>query len=477
MPDVTMPRLSDSMEEGTILKWLKGDGDEVSQGDELAEIETDKATMTYEADLDGTLRIVAQEGDTLAIGEVIAKLLAPGEAEGGGGDGGGDGGAQQGRGGASDGVEDAPGADAEGGSQALTEEQSGEVRTDMPAQGDGQSNGDGPGTQAAAPSATGDGADGRVKASPVARRIARERGVDLGSLQGSGPGGRIVKADVEAAAAGGGDGGGAQAPAQAQPAGDGAPAQEEQAEPAKQPQPAAAQGERGTAKGDVTVQDLTRTQQVIARRMAESKATIPEFTLTTEIDMEEAVALRARLKQLAGEGGVTPSYNDIIIKSCARALKAYPRANGTYKDGKFELFTRVNVGFAVAAHDALIVPTVFDADQKTLGEIARETRGLIGKVREGTISPPELSGGTFNVSNLGMYGITNFTAVINPPQAAILAVGAMQPKPVVVDGEVTVRQRMEVTLTCDHRILYGADAAEFLGAIRKGLEQPLTLAL
>jgi pyruvate dehydrogenase E2 component (dihydrolipoamide acetyltransferase) len=473
MPDVTMPRLSDSMEEGTILKWLKGDGDEVKQGDELAEIETDKATMTYEADGDGTLRIVAQEGDTLPIGEVIARLLAPGESDDGGDGGGGGGGQKE----ASAGVEDAPGADAEGGTQALTEEQGGQVRTDMPAQGGAQENGAGAGAQAEAPSrGGGDGADGRVKASPVARRIARERGIDLGALQGSGPGGRIVKADVEATAAGGG----AQAQTQeapARPSGDGAPAQEEQAKPAEQPQPATAQGERGTAKGDVTVQDLTRTQQVIARRMAESKATIPEFTLTTEIDMEEAVALRARLKQLAGEGGVTPSYNDIVVKACARALREFPRANGTYKDGKFELFSRVNVGFAVAAHDALIVPTVFDADQKTLGEIARETRGLIGKVREGTISPPELSGGTFNVSNLGMYGISNFTAVINPPQSAILAVGAMQPKPVVVDGEVVVRQRMEVTLTCDHRILYGADAAEFLGRIRSYLEQPLTLAL
>jgi pyruvate dehydrogenase E2 component (dihydrolipoamide acetyltransferase) len=476
MPDVTMPRLSDSMEEGTILKWLKGDGEEVHEGDELAEIETDKATMTYEADGDGTLRIVAQEGDTLPIGQVIARLLAPGEADGGNGaDGGGGNGGATTAAGAPDGAEDAQGADAEGGSQALTEGEGGEVMTAP----QGEANGGGASAPAAAPSE--DGADGRVKASPVARRIARERGVDLRSLQGSGPGGRIVKADVEAAAGGGAAA--TEAPAQAPAGGDGAatreqaPPQEAQAQQRPQPEPAAQQGERGTAKGDVTIQDLTRTQGVIARRMAESKATIPEFTLTTEVDMEEAVALRNRLKQLAGEGGVTPSYNDIVIKACGRALKEFPRANGSYRDGKFELYSRVNVGFAVAAQDSLIVPTVFDADTKTLGEIARTTRELIAKVRDNKISPPELSGGTFNVSNLGMYGITSFSAVINPPQAAILAVGAMQPKPVAKNGEVVVRQRMEITLSCDHRILYGADAAEFLGRIRSYLEQPLTLAL
>jgi pyruvate dehydrogenase E2 component (dihydrolipoamide acetyltransferase) len=228
----------------------------------------------------------------------------------------------------------------------------------------------------------------------------------------------------------------------------------------------------------VTVQELTRTQSVIARRMAESKATVPEFTLSAEVDMEAAVALRAQLKAVAGaEGAATPSYNDMVVKACAIALREHPRANGAYRDGRFELYSRVNVGVAVAAQDSLVVPTVFDADQKSLGEIARETRTLAERVRAGAVTPPELSGGTFTVSNLGMFGIQSFTAVINAPQAAILAVGEMTPRAVVRDGEIVALHAMTVTLACDHRILYGAEAAEFLGRIRGLLEQPIALAL
>jgi pyruvate dehydrogenase E2 component (dihydrolipoamide acetyltransferase) len=210
--------------------------------------------------------------------------------------------------------------------------------------------------------------------------------------------------------------------------------------------------------------------------MAESKATAPEFILDVEVDMEEAVKLRTRMKDLAS-GDPTPSFNDFVIKAAALALRDFPRANGAYRDGKFELYSRVNVGVAVAGQDALMVPTVFDADRKSLIEIAREARAVAGRVREGTITPPELAGGTFTVSNLGMFGIKNFTAVINPPQAAILAVGAMTPRPVVRDGEVVVRNIMEISLSCDHRILYGADAAQFLTRIRERLEEPLLLAL
>jgi len=224
----------------------------------------------------------------------------------------------------------------------------------------------------------------------------------------------------------------------------------------------------------VTVLELTRIQQVIARRMAESKATVPEFTLRTEIDMEACVALRAQLKALGGEAPV-PSYNDMIVKASALALREFPRANGSYKDGRFELHSRVNVGVAVAAKDALVVPTVFDADRKSLREIARETRALAERVRAGSVTPPDLSGGTFTVSNLGMYGVTDFTAVINPPQAAILAVGALAPRAVVRDGELVARNTMAVTLACDHRILYGADAAQFLARIRELLQAPLAL--
>jgi pyruvate dehydrogenase E2 component (dihydrolipoamide acetyltransferase) len=482
MPDVVMPRLSDSMEEGTILKWLKAEGDEVARGDELVEIETDKATMTYEADTAGTLAIVAQEGETLPIGQVIARIGAGGEADSGAG-------AETSDGETTDqtGAADAESAGATASAAsgaAASAEASGNgagnegavsataaATAEPPAASPGAAapGGDAPADGSGAP-ANGNGA--RAKASPVARRIARERGIDLSTLVGSGPGGRIVKADVEAAPAGGA----AAAPAAPAPA---TPA-EPQAAPAAAapPPPPAVVAESGTAKGDVGVQELSRIQQVIARRMAESKATVPEFTITTEVDMEGAVALRGQLKAVA-EGGDSPvpSYNDMVVKACAIALREYPRANGSYKDGKFELYSRVNIGVAVAAQDALVVPTVFDADKKSLGEIARDGRALAERVRAGVVTPPELSGGTFTVSNLGMFGVTEFVAVINPPQAAILAVGKMEPRAVVRDGEIVARNTMNITLSCDHRILYGADAAQFLARIKALLEQPIALAL
>jgi pyruvate dehydrogenase E2 component (dihydrolipoamide acetyltransferase) len=309
-----------------------------------------------------------------------------------------------------------------------------------------------------------------VIASPVARRLARERGVDLSSLRGTGPGGRIVKADVEGAAGGKDE----------EPEAEAEPAEQEPAEEAAEapaPEPERAVAERGTAKGDVVIQEPSRLQGVVARRMAESKATIPDFVIRTDVDMEGCVELRGQLKERLGPDATVPSYNDMVVKACAIALREYPRANGAYRDGHFELYSRVNVGVAVAGQDALVVPTVFDADSRSLGDIARSTRELAGKVRDGKISPPELSGGTFTVSNLGMYGVTSMTAVINPPQAAILGVGALAEVPVVRDGRVVVRNRMEISLTCDHRILYGADAAEFLARIRELLEEPLALVL
>ena len=212
--------------------------------------------------------------------------------------------------------------------------------------------------------------------------------------------------------------------------------------------------------------------------MAESKATIPHFTLSMDVDMEGAVELRGQLKELsAARETSAPSYNDMVVKACAIALRDFPLANGSYRDGRFELYSRVNIGVAVAGSDTLIVPTIFDADHKGLGQIAEETRGLAEKVRDGKITPPELSGGTFSITNLGMYGVTSFTAVINPPQSAILAVGKLEPKPVVRDGEVVVRNTMNLTIACDHRILSGAPAAEFLGRIKAILEQPIALAL
>jgi pyruvate dehydrogenase E2 component (dihydrolipoamide acetyltransferase) len=232
-----------------------------------------------------------------------------------------------------------------------------------------------------------------------------------------------------------------------------------------------------TAKGQVEVVELTKLQQTVARRMAESKATAPHFYLQAEIDMTAAVEGRATLKASAKEGDVVPTFNDMVVKACALALRDHPRANGAYRDGRIELYSRVNVGVAVAAQDALVVPTVFDADHKGLRQIATETRALAARVRDASITPPELSGGTFTVSNLGMYGISNFHAVINTPQAGILAVGELKAKPVVTGGEIEARQLMGVTLACDHRILYGADGAQFLARVRELLESPLGLAL
>ena len=234
-------------------------------------------------------------------------------------------------------------------------------------------------------------------------------------------------------------------------------------------------GEPGTAKGEVTITEPTRTQQLIARRMAESRATIPTFTLRATVDMTQCVELRATLK--ASGAPVVPSFNDLVVKACAIALAEHPNANGAYRDGKFERYARVNVGVAVATEGSLVVPTVFDADRKGLAQIAAETRALAERVRAGAVTPPELSGGTFTVSNLGMFGVRSFEAVINPPQAAILSVGALEPRPVVRDGEVVVREQMDVELACDHRILYGAQAAEFLARVRGILEAPLALAL
>ncbi|HEX4692100.1 MAG TPA: dihydrolipoamide acetyltransferase family protein [Solirubrobacteraceae bacterium] len=466
MPDVAMPRLSDSMEEGTILKWLKSDGDEVTRGEELVEIETDKANMTYEADQDGTLSIVAKEGDTLPVGETIARI-----GEGGGG---GDESASEPQ------AEEAPAQEEQPQAETETAEEPAEAPAateEPPAE---------PSEPAEpAPAHTNGAGDGeRVKASPIARRMAREMNVELSGVQGTGPGGRIVKADVEAAAKSDGQA----APAAAEETGTATPAQapaEPPAEPEPEPEaetpkvPAAVMsGEKDAGRGETTTQDLTRLQQTVARRMAESKATAPEFVLNCEVDMEAAVELRKQLKVAAQDGrGTVPSFNDFVIKASALALRDFPRANGAYRDGKFELYGRVNVGVAVAGQDALVVPTVFDADCKSLGQIASEARALAERVRAGAITPPELSSGTFTVSNLGMFGISSFVAVINPPQAAILAVGAMEPKPIVEDGEVKVRNRMTITLACDHRILYGADAAQFLARIRERLEEPLLLTL
>jgi pyruvate dehydrogenase E2 component (dihydrolipoyllysine-residue acetyltransferase) len=439
--EITMPRLSDSMEEGTILKWLVDKGGEVKKGEPLVEIETDKANMTYDADTDGTLiEVLAKEGDTLAVGEPIARVGDASEADG-------DGDADAGEDADSDASdadadsdggdedEDAGGDESDSDGDADSEDADAEGDEDADAESDGDEDAD----SGAEEDSGDDGGGERIKASPVAKRLAEQEGVELQAVEGTGPGGRITKADVEGAS---GEG------------------QKRSA---------------GGAKGGVEVTELSRLQQTVSRRMAESKATAPDYVLTVDVDMTLAVELRERLNDASEH---PPSFNDMVIKAVANALREHPRVNGAYRDGKFEQYSRVNVGIAVAAQDALVVPTIFDADSKSLGQIARDAYELAEKVREGKITPPEVAGGTFTISNLGMYGIDEFTAVINPPQAAILTVGALKKKPAVDDnGRLVARDQMRLSMISDHRILYGADAAEFLARVRELLEQPLQLAL
>jgi pyruvate dehydrogenase E2 component (dihydrolipoamide acetyltransferase) len=399
VPDVLMPRLSDSMEEGTVLRWLVDDGAEVARGDEIVELETDKATMAYEADFAGTLSIVAAPGDTVAVGALIATIGEPSAA-----------------------------ADAAPAAAPLAE-----VAPPVEAAP----------RAAAAVSATG---NGEVTASPVARRFALAHGIELAARTGSGPRGRILKSDVR--------GWIHSAPAKT-PSGAEAPAEA-----------VAANG----AKGAVTVQELSRLQQTVARRMAESRATVPDFTVSVDADMAAVLDLR---EQLRAGAEVLPSINDIIVKLAARTLRRHPRVNGAYRDGRFELYEHVNVGIAVAAGDGLVVPTIHNADRLSLTELATESRRLAQRVRDGAVSPQELAGGTFTISNLGMFGVDRFAGVINPPQAAILCVGAVAKRATVHEDQLAIRPLLTLTLVSDHRIIYGADAAAFLADLRAGLESPL----
>ncbi|MBJ7243771.1 MAG: 2-oxo acid dehydrogenase subunit E2 [Solirubrobacteraceae bacterium] len=397
-----MPRLSDSMEEGTIVRWLKRDGDEVARGEELVEIETDKATMAYESDTAGMLQITAPEGATLAVGAKIAVIGDDGSAAS---------------------AAAAPVSEVETVEPVATPVAAPEPPALEPSSGE------------------------RVKASPIARRIAGETGVDLHSVSGSGPGGRIVKVDVEGASRG-----------------------------ALSAAASSTSGDEASGRGSVTSTEPSRTQALIARRMAESRATVPSFTLQISVDMTTATTLRAELKATAAEGQAVPTINDMVIKASALALREQPQANGAWRDGKFEHYSRINIGVAVAGPGTLVAATVFDADAKTLAEIAAETGELAERVRSGTITPPQTSGGTFTVSNLGMFGVRSFEAVINTPQAAILAVGAVEQRAAVHEGEIEARMVMELTLACDHRILYGADGAKLLARIKALLEAPLSLA-
>jgi pyruvate dehydrogenase E2 component (dihydrolipoamide acetyltransferase) len=384
--DVYMPRLSDSMEEGTVVRWLKASGEAVRRGEDLVEIETDKATVTFESEYDGELEIVAGPGATLAVGGLIAYV----------------------------GDRSHPDGDSDG---RLRAEPVPTEPASQPQTGRGQA---------------------AENVSPTARRLAEAAGVDLSQVVGSGPGGRITRADVAAAANGADVTTAATRVPEAR--------QDEPAEP---------------AKGQSQTRELTPTQRTIARRMAESRATIPDFTLDADIDIGAAQAALAQLRS-GREPEARPTLTDLIVRACALTLSEFPAVNSAYRDGRVEEYSRVNIGLAVAADGALLVPTIFDADQKSVAEIARESRVLAARARNGTISPAELAGGTFTVSNLGMHGVRRFQAIINPPQAAILAVGALRPVPVIRQGALATQDTLTVSLSCDHRVLYGAEAAQFL---------------
>jgi pyruvate dehydrogenase E2 component (dihydrolipoamide acetyltransferase) len=432
MSDITMPQLSDSMEQGTILTWLKKDGDYVEAGEDLVEIETDKATMTHPADVSGVLRITAQEGTTLSVGAPIAVIGA------------------------------APGAWPAEPSPLLpvAEGPIGSGAAEIPETPAGAiGNGHEPSAQTA-------------KATPLARRAATMHGVVLEGMSGSGPGGRVTRDDVLKSA-----GVAIKPPSLPSVTGSEAHPPPPVTRPSlpltSAPPPSPSTPSPG-AKGTVTIVELTRLQEVVARRMSEVKATVPDFQVQAEVVMDAAIAFRQQIKTA---GTATPSLNDLIVKAAAAALRDHPRANSAFRDGRFELYSRINIGIAVAGEDALVVPTIFDADQKSLGTIAAEARRLAARVREAAITPPELSGATFTVSNLGMYGMSAITPVINAPQAAILGVGTTRSHLARVDDEIAEQQLLTLTLSCDHRILYGADAAQFLSDIRTLLEHPLRLAL
>ena len=468
---VVMEALSPTMEEGRLVKWLKAEGEPVKNGDVLAEVETDKAVMELVARGEGVLRKqLAAEGDSSAVGTLLGVIAGPDENI----DqlvGGGSAAPKAASAGSAGAKPDSATAGQRNGSQGDRGAASSQVVADQresagaspvprsreEAQGEGsmppqqKTPSGGAQAPAAQPRATpagdggGDGNGERLRSSPLARRLASERGVDLGRVAGSGPGGRIVKRDVEAAGAGGATG-----------------TRAAQAAPRAQ-----------RAEGEFRDVPLTQIRKTIARRLAESIGPIPTFYLTAEYDLERVSELRSAMAELGDEFKV--SFNDIIMKAVATALVEHPECNAHWLGDRIREFNRVHLGMAVATDDGLIVPVIFDADSKGLREIAAEARELAKRARERKLKPEEYTGSTFSVSNLGMFGIDQFTAIINPPEAGILAIGAVEKKQVVIKGEVVIRNRLRVTMSCDHRVIDGAIGARFLQTLRRLLENPLML--
>jgi len=444
---VTMEALSPTMEEGRLVKWTKNEGDQVKAGDVLAEVETDKAVMELVARGDGVLRKrLANEGDASPIGTLLAVIAAPDENID----------SIVGSAAPPAPAQSAPPAQAQPPAQSPGEASAAppqkaaatpSVASPAPAQprpapprppaAPAAPRGNGS-TQPGAPSTPG----GRQRSSPLARRLASEKGIQLGAVHGTGPGGRIVKRDIENAKATGGSG-------------------------------RSAAAERLATEGDFKDIPLTQIRKTIARRLSESNGPVPTFFLTAEYDATRAAELRTQLVEMGDQYKV--SFNDIVIKGVALALAEHPEVNAHWLTDKIRHFNRIHVAMAVAVEDGLITPVLFDADRLTLWEISEKARELAKKARERKLTPEEYTGGTFTVSNLGMFGIDQFTAIINPPEVGILAIGGVEEKPVVIDGSLEVRQRMRVTMSCDHRVVDGATGAKFLQTVRRYIENPLSL--
>jgi pyruvate dehydrogenase E2 component (dihydrolipoamide acetyltransferase) len=465
---VVMEALSPTMEEGRLVKWLKAEGDAVKSGDVLAEVETDKAVMELVARGDGILRKqLGKEGDASPVGtllaviapadenidELIAKAGAtaqPAAAE--------PAAAAPAQGAPPSPVPPPPAGSQEEAAAPQQETQSAVARpagagaavAPPPPPPRPEITGAAPGTTgASAPPPPTVGANGRQRSSPLARRLASDRGIELSLVRGSGPGGRIIKRDIESAMAAAG----------------------------AHPKPAVAQPAKRLISREGDYQDipLTQIRKTIARRLAESIGPVPTFYLTAEFDMVRASEMRAALKEIGDEFKV--SFNDIVLKAVANALADHPEVNAHWMVDRIRHFNRVHVAMAVAVEEGLITPVIFDADRKTLTDISREAKQLAELARQRKLMPEQYTGSTFSVSNLGMLGIDQFTAIINPPESGILAVGAVEEKPVVIDGNIVARQRMRVTMSCDHRVVDGATGARFLQALKRLIENPLLLVL
>jgi len=433
--EILMPALSPTMTEGNVTKWLKKEGDEVHSGDVLAEIETDKATMEFEAVDDGRLgRILVPEGaEGIKVNQPIALLLGEGE--------------------------DPSALD------KLAEKSATPVASASPAEPPRAAE-----PRPAAQPAPGRGGNGkgRIFASPLARRMAQQAGLDLAAISGSGPQGRIVKADIEAALSAGRP---AAAPAR--------PVAQPQPAPPVTPAPVPALSkERVLALAGnppYTERPLTAMRRVIARRLTEAKQTVPHFYLTVDCEIDELLKFRAELNGKSDAYRI--SVNDFVIRAAALALRQVPAANASWSDEAILLWDTVDIAVAVALEDGLITPIVKNADRKGLAAIANETKDLAARARVGKLKLEEFQGGTFSISNLGMFGVRDFAAVINPPHGGILAVGAGEQRPVVKNGALAIATVMSCTLSCDHRAVDGAVGAQFLAAFKKLVEDPLTMLL